>query len=211
MGGCMNLMLRRRAMMDRKNAGLPAGYSFCDYIDLKTNFNPNQHVDSKFKPNQDSRCVIDFIVFERGSSAANVIPFGCQTPRFACAIDYAGDKIRGDYNNTVGTAVSGYLALGVRGVAELNKNKFYYNDNLIQTFNYTTFNTNRNLWIGALNGYNNVGGNFYIYSCKIYDNGVMVRDYYPCADGSNVGYLWDDVNKRIYPFAYTGAIGGYDD
>lgn len=203
---------RRRLMMTKSGGGggLPAGYSFCDYIDIKTNFKSNQHVDTKFQPNQDSRCVIDFIVFDRGSSASNVVPFGCQTPRFACAIDYAGNKIRGDYNNKVGTGASGYLTLGVRGTADLNKNKFYYNDNLLQTFTYAAFNTNKNLWIGAVNGYNNVSGNFYIYSCQIYDNDVMVRDYYPCVDGNNVGYLWDDVNKEMYSFVYAGAIGGYD-
>lgn len=37
-----------------------------------------------------------------------------------------------------------------------------------------------------------------MWRCKIYVNGTLVRDFVPCRDGSNVGYLYDAANDQIY-------------
>lgn len=42
-----------------------------------------------------------------------------------------------------------------------------------------------------------------LYSCKIYDNGVLVRDFYPVKLNS-VGYLFDDVSDQLFGNAGTG-------
>lgn len=48
-----------------------------------------------------------------------------------------------------------------------------------------------------------------IYSCKIYKNGVLVRDYVPCKTPSNEIGLYDLATKEFYGNAGTGAfIGG---
>lgn len=42
-----------------------------------------------------------------------------------------------------------------------------------------------------------------LYSCKIYDNGVLVRDFYPVSL-NGIGYLFDDVSKQLFGNAGTG-------
>lgn len=46
------------------------------------------------------------------------------------------------------------------------------------------------------------------YSCKIYDNGVLVRDFVPCTDPSGVYGMYDLVGKEFYASkrgSFTGA------
>lgn len=45
-----------------------------------------------------------------------------------------------------------------------------------------------------------------LYYCKIYDNGVLVRDFIPCKNASGVAGLWDDVNSQFYQNAGTGSF-----
>ena len=43
-------------------------------------------------------------------------------------------------------------------------------------------------------------------SCKIYDNGTLVRDFIPCKNASGVVGLWDDVNSAFYQNAGSGTF-----
>ena len=43
-------------------------------------------------------------------------------------------------------------------------------------------------------------------SCKIYDNGTLVRDFIPCKNASGVIGLWDDVNSAFYQNAGSGTF-----
>ena len=47
-----------------------------------------------------------------------------------------------------------------------------------------------------------------IYSCKIYKNGVLVRDYIPCKNPDSTIGLYDLVNSVFYTNAGTGAFMG---
>lgn len=47
-----------------------------------------------------------------------------------------------------------------------------------------------------------------LYSCQVYDDGTLIRDFQPCIDASgNVG-LYDLVGKQFYGNAGTGAFTG---
>ena len=51
--------------------------------------------------------------------------------------------------------------------------------------------------------------NIKIYSCKIWDNGVLVRDFIPVRVGSGnaaVGYMYDRVTGQLFGNAGTGAF-----
>lgn len=63
----------------------------------------------------------------------------------------------------------------------------------------TSINTNCSLYIGAYNNNGSPGNlsNLKIYSCKIYDNGTLVRDYVPCLL-DNIYGLWDKVEQKFY-------------
>lgn len=45
-----------------------------------------------------------------------------------------------------------------------------------------------------------------IYSCQIYDNGTLVRDFIPCQKPDGAIGLWDDVNSVFYGNAGTGTF-----
>ena len=45
-----------------------------------------------------------------------------------------------------------------------------------------------------------------IYSCQIYENGVLLRDYIPVLDSSGVPCLYDNVNKT---FTYNSGTGSF--
>lgn len=45
-----------------------------------------------------------------------------------------------------------------------------------------------------------------LYSCKIYDNGILVRDFIPCINEENEAGLYDLVNSKFYGNAGTGVF-----
>lgn len=45
-----------------------------------------------------------------------------------------------------------------------------------------------------------------LYSCQLYDNGTLVRDYIPCQKPDGTIGLWDDVNSVFYGNAGTGTF-----
>ena len=45
-----------------------------------------------------------------------------------------------------------------------------------------------------------------LYSCQIYDNGTLVRDFIPCQTTDGTIGLWDDVNSGFYGNAGTGTF-----
>lgn len=63
-------------------------------------------------------------------------------------------------------------------------------------------------WIN--NGGSSMIGNYpttaKIYSCKIYDNGVLMRDFWLCYDPDGVACLYDKVEKKYYYNAGTGEF-----
>lgn len=60
----------------------------------------------------------------------------------------------------------------------------------------------------------NLNGNPYgygsgkMYSCKIYDNGNLVRDYIPCKNPSGICGLYDKVNRVFYSSANNNPFIG---
>lgn len=45
-----------------------------------------------------------------------------------------------------------------------------------------------------------------LYSCQIYDNGTLVRDFWPCYDPDGVACLYDKVEEKYYYNAGTGEF-----
>ena len=76
----------------------------------------------------------------------------------------------------------------------------YHNNSLIKTFDTQQFTSENNLWIGTLNnnGSTSQGLQGKIYSCKIWDNGTLIRNYIPCKRNSDnkIG-MYDIVNDTF--------------
>lgn len=98
-------------------------------------------------------------------------------------------------------------------VAGIYSSTLYVNDSLLITAN-KNFNANLNLFIFGFNSGGTVAGlgnGAKIYSCKIYDNSILVRNFVPCyRKADNVAGLYDLVNGVFYTNAGTGTfiVGG---
>jgi hypothetical protein len=90
----------------------------------------------------------------------------------------------------------------------------YLNGNLIITISVENiFDNRQNLYLFA----NNLAGNVSnfsqakLYSCKIYNNSILVRDFIPCyRKADNKPGLYDVINDVFYTNAGTGEfnVGG---
>ena len=84
--------------------------------------------------------------------------------------------------------------------------------NWTYTFAEETFQSTRNLalfYFSSSSAFATRGG--YIKSCKIYDNGIMVRDFVAVRDEDNVGYMFDKMGHQLYANAGSGTFTLGDD
>ena len=187
--------------------GLPAGYTRLAYIQSSG----TQYTNTGFKPNQDTRVVLDVeITGENESLAANDF-FGCRTSvsskAFAVQWNTSNNYFQHFYNDGLDNLDFGSFN---RQIIEMNKNVLLI-DGVSHTRTYKSFQCDYPMYIFALNnaGTASFFSNMRVYSCQIYDNGTLVRDYVPCVTSGNVG-LFDRVNKTFYGNAGTGTfIAGY--
>ena len=180
---------------------LPDGYTQNEYIESSG----TQYIDTLFKPNQNTRVVFTFDPI----TAKEEWYFGTRTSasssdRFSCLHAGDSDSIRTDF---AGTNVTTNVVAS--GVATIDKNK---NVTTIgnQTFTNTAanFTAAYNLYLLAGNNGGSVTGqsSIRLYSCKIYDNGVLIRDFIPCTNPSGVAGLYDIAGNAFYANAGTGTF-----
>lgn len=178
---------------------LPSGYKRLEYIQSSG----TQYVNSNFKANQDTRFVIDFeyisgdVVFG-AYDVAGANGFGLQA---------ASNKWY-TYYGTSSAYSSTAVVANIRLVADVNKNVSTLNGAALRTATANTFSGANPLIISGL--YNESAPGFLtalkIYSCQIYDNGTLVRDFIPCQTTDGTIGLWDDVNSVFYGNAGTGKF-----
>lgn len=186
---------------------LPDGYTELQYIESSG----AQYIDAGFKPDQDTRVVMDFELLQIVGQYADPI-FGVRTSASSGAYYFwcpgyndSTERYQSGYN-----ASSTYPAVTRLGRHTVDKNKNVTTvDGVTTQTEYSAFTTNWNMLL--FNSYNN--GNLYgqttkmrLYSCTIHNNEVLIRDYIPCVDpGGNIG-LYDKVSGRFYGNAGTGAF-----
>ena len=180
---------------------LPSGYTKLDYIESSG----TQHIDTGFIPNQDSAVHIvcqptvasDWQGIFGARSATNVGEFGVDIP--------AGTTLRSVYGtNSVTTTVS-----TVATKLDIYKNKNVCTINgAVLTNSTQTFSSGYPIWIFDKNtaGAKWNPCSMKLYSCKVYDNGTLVRDFIPCKNASGTLGLWDNVNSVFYANAGTGVF-----
>ena len=184
---------------------LPSGYRQLEYIQS----NGTQFIDTGFKPNQDTRVVFDFYPV----STKNTHFFGSRTSSSAnnrFLTIHAGDldAIRDDFGSQ---NTDTKIAPSERTVIDKNKN---VTDISGKMFIHTsaTF-TGLPIYLFASNNGGTASNmtSIKLYSCQIYDNGTLARDFVPCVNVSGEAGLYDLVGKKFYGNAGTGAFvsGGY--
>lgn len=127
-----------------------------------------------------------------------------------CSVLFAAEnRIKTEWFEGQSGNISSFSGLFERQTIELNKNVLSaFGKTAIVTMPEEEKTLTYPLFILALN---NVGSstNFAslkLYSCQIYDNDVLVRDYIPCTSPSGAVGLYDLVGKSFYGNAGTGEF-----
>lgn len=167
-----------------------------------------QYIDTEYKANNNTRIVMDIQPedngvddwFFDGRHSVNSNSFGvyCQYAITSKAwySDYGTSRIQ----------VSGPAPTD-RVIIDFNKNVCKIGDYSV-THTEQTFQSSYSTYLLCLNSAGSTKGyvSGKLYSCQIYDNGTLVRDFWPCYDPDGVACLYDKVDKKYYYNAGTGEF-----
>lgn len=179
------------------------GYTTLEYIESTG----TQYINTGYKPNNNTRVVIEASVTLPAAGQSDVCLFG--------AYHSGSDRYR--FSLTVGsTGRVGYAyAYGGYTITDISDNTKYVFDcnKAVCTVNGVTKDVPsasfENPYDLLLFTYRSTASNFFakmkLYSCKIYDNGTLVLDFVPCKNGDDVGLL-DLLTNQLYSNDGTGTF-----
>lgn len=185
---------------------LPSGYKRREYIQSSG----TQYIDTGFKPNNNTKVVIDFELTE--NTGKHQIIFGARSSSNSeqYVLGFTGHRSPAVWRSDFGSnqiTFSSNLTWSGNHNATKNGNICTLDAESV-TNTASTFESTVNLLICA----GNTGGNVdnytkaKVYFCKIYDNGTLARDFIPCKNASGLVGLWDDVNNTFYSNAGSGTF-----
>lgn len=162
-------------------------------------------IDTGFIPDSNTRLVIDYLGVDLTDTAVYV--FGTALRKsgalFQVTVASSSNKYTINWN---GTSKASSTAIGSRITIDVNKNVTTFGTNEL-VLSESDFTSTSNLLLLA--GTNSSGGSRFsngtIYSCKIYDNGVLIRDYIPVRVGTE-GCLYDKIEDKLYKSASSGLF-----
>ena len=182
-------------------ATLPEGYTQLEYIQSSG----AQWIDTGFTPDQDTRIIYDC---ERLSTVSAEHFFGVRTGNAAkeafCFYIY-NSGWRFAYNNYVaagdGPSTGRYLF-------DANKNVMTINGSLTLKSTYAKFKASATATLFSMRSFNSgiSYGSHKLFSCKIYNNGALTRNFIPCKSPAGTVGLYDLVDGKFYGNAGTGSF-----
>lgn len=181
---------------------LPEGYAELAWIESTG----TQYIDTGFTPNQDTRVVMDAEILKEPDTSM-VIYFGCRGGGYFYELYKAGSS--SNLTFLYNTTYSEYFTVeyAKRRTVEVNKNTATV-DGITKTYAYSAFNVAYSIYLAADNSEGTVKAltAMRIYSCQIYDNGTLVRDFVPCINPSGDVGLYDTVTKAFFGNSGTGVF-----
>ena len=178
------------------SVSLPSGYRRLEYIQSSG----TQYIDTGIVPKNNTRVDADCD-----------ITYGTDWIMILGSYDYNAyfswwanaSKIYAYYGsqNKSGNGVTGKQTMIANGSKwSASANSFVFSD--------ASFTAHSTMYLFSVHN----GGNSYanasmkLYSCQIYDNGTLVRDFVPCINASGEIGLFDMVNRQFYGNAGTGTF-----
>ena len=183
-------------------SGLPSGYTQLEYIQSSG----TQYINTAFKPKSTSRVVMDFEFIEN-AVASPFMSRDISNDTNMFGVFNINGRLRSDFNTTKVSFSAGLSPLQ-KLLYDRNKNVCTIGSETITNAN-GTFSAPRPLFLFASNdsgsaAYFSTGK---LYSCAIYDNGTLVRDFIPAKDEVGNAGLYDKVEGKFYYNAGTGSFG----
>ena len=108
------------------------------------------------------------------------------------------------YNGTAAN-INSYMSVG-DNVFVMDKNNVYVNGVLAKTYTASSSVSAYNALLFNRKTSLVDNGAVTMYYCKIWNNSALVRDFIPCKDENNVGFMFDTVSGTVYENAGTGAF-----
>lgn len=184
-----------KAEADVEEPLLPSGYTQVKYIQS----DGAQYIDTGFKPNQDTRVVGDMQFMTNTSDKESAL-FGYRVSINSQQYNFYqyNGAMRSPYNNS-----AGYTTTLSTDKISIDKNKNVTSVNGVITSNvsYASFQCSGNMYLFGLNLNGSLSatqGSRRIYTCKIYDNDTLIRDFIPCKNPDGVIGMYDIVNSQFY-------------
>ena len=177
---------------------------FVDYIQSSG----TQYIDTGFIPDQDTRIIVDFQYLKSDKGYRLV------------GTEYSTGTQQFRFGTSGGTAwLAGYGSSGntqcgpcdtLRHTLDFDKNIVMLDETVIHEFEAQTFNGYGSAYIFSINS-NSIADLVpaRLFGFKVYDDGVLVKDFKPCREGADGEYcLYDTIDKKYYPNYGTGSFTG---
>lgn len=208
----VDILFNNDKLVARHQSGLPLGYQLLEYarssgtqyLDLGYKGNGNTKVDVKFRYYAassvkcsgrvfGSRYSYQSSAFAIGSSSGTVAA-GAANQVFWCYDSQAfyvnGERFGLDVWKTIVFSATEHTIDGV---------------SVGDDYEIVAFETPENLKLFAFDNNSSFGGGYVdVEYCKLWDNGVLVRDLVPAKNASNVVSMYDLVSGQFLPNAGTG-------
>lgn len=191
---------------------LPDGYTKLQYIES----DGTQYIDTGLKANNNTRIEMNCeILSDNSANGESVLTiFGARSSgsvkNFSLIYDLDNDRWSYGYGSTR-SYLSSNNPVG-KYIVDANKQYCYLNNDTLNNTT-STFSCEYNMYLFALNDngdamWTTTGR---IYSCKIYNNDVVIRNFIPCKNVNGDVGLYDIVNDDFYGNSDSNAddfIGG---
>lgn len=182
---------------------LPPEYTRLEYIESSG----TQYIDTLFLPNQNSRVVLDAYFLE--GTATKAI-FGARNDTNKVLDAFGLWNWTGTHFSTYYAASSSDVAVVPTGRHKIDKNRNVTTiDDVSVEQEKATFQANYSLVLFSFNNSDGIDERMVsmrLYSCKIYDNGVLIRNYVPCKNKNGTLGLYDMINRRFYKNSGSGTF-----
>lgn len=173
---------------------LPAKYKLTEYTEAD-----NAYIDMGYKPNNNTRLDVTYYAYGSASAIA------------ACDaawkdIGFGIWQTAAKFGSNVATGLSAVTNEIVE--ASLENGVFIRNDTSY-SITTSTFQTAYNMYLFGLNRKGSaieISSKVRIYSCRLYENSIAVRDFIPCINPSGEVGMWDTVNGVFYGNIGSGSF-----
>lgn len=184
-------------MLAQGGVSLPAGYTKIEYLES----DGTNYIDTGFKPKYTTRVVLDMsnlaeadkwiLGAKSSSSSTSAEQFSiCRRTATTIRSDYFGSSVSADMADTT-----------ARFTIDIDGNVVKI-DGVVSIVNtaVTSGTCGYNMYLFGLNiaDTSKEASAFRIYSCQIYDNGTLVRDFIPAMNASGEAGLYDLKNDAWY-------------
>lgn len=190
-------------------ATFPEGYTQLEYIQSTG----TQYINTGFKPANTTKVVADFEMTANSGSHQMIFgerPNSQGSAKGQYVLGYAGHKSPAVWRSDFGTSQVSFassIGWGGRMTAIKDGNVCTLGSSSV-TNTTSTFTASYALTLFAGNTGGEMGSytSVKLYSCQIYDNGTLTRNFIPCKNASGAVGLYDIVGAEFYANAGSGTF-----